>query len=369
MDEIIERLSKWTIGEEAGPISIHLDLTNRCNQRCAFCWQRNHEKIGLLDLKNELPEKKLLSMVDEAAGLGVKEWLISGGGEPMLRTKPCLNVMKRIKTHGMFGDIITNGTFLNEENIKDLIRVGWDRIRFSLNADRKEIHDSMVKLEGSYDKIIENARLINRYKKLYRNKVPELGFNTVITSKNYMRIPHLIKLLKKLNGSLLNFQTLILYEKSDKNYALSREQQEDLKRYISEGIRLAGRYGIHTNLQDYTNSELVDSSNKVAKMDTIMRKEKKKGFLNTHCYEPWYLMTIRANGIVGSCRLFGDSGEKLHDKSLRNVWFGNYFTKARKKQVGMDIPDFCKNCGVNEMVENRRIRDELNKRVREKNNG
>jgi MoaA/NifB/PqqE/SkfB family radical SAM enzyme len=361
MNETVKRLSKWVKGEKAGPISIHLDLTNRCNQKCTFCWQRSHEKMGLLDLKNELSDKKLLSIIDEAAALEVKDWLISGGGEPMLRTKLCVNIMKKIKSYGMFGDIITNGTFLNDENIKELVNVGWDRIRFSLNADNKEIHDSLTQLEGSFDKVIENARLINKYKKIYKKDVPELGFNTVITSKNYMRIPALIKLLKKLGGNLINFQTLILYEKSSKEYGLTKEQQKDLKRYISKGIKLARRYRIHTNLSNYSDSELVKSSNEVAKMDTLMKKEKKEGFLNTHCYEPWYLMTIRANGIVGSCRLFGDSGVTLHNKSLKDVWFGEYFKKARKKQVSLEIPDFCKNCGVNEMIENKRIRSELNK--------
>ena len=124
-----ERLIQFYKGEKPGPISIHIDLTNRCNQRCLFCWQRSHERIGLLDLENELSDEQLLDFVREAAEMGVMDWLISGGGEPTVRTDLCRQVMERIKEYGMFGDIITNGTLLDEDWARRLVEIGWDRFR------------------------------------------------------------------------------------------------------------------------------------------------------------------------------------------------------------------------------------------------
>src|SRR3989338_975878 len=121
----------WASGEPQGPVSIHLDPTNRCNISCVFCWMRSHERWGLLDTSGELSNERLLRLVDEAASLGVVDWVISGGGEPTVRPVP-LEVMRRIKRLGMQGDIITNGTLFREGHIRELVELGWDRIRVSI---------------------------------------------------------------------------------------------------------------------------------------------------------------------------------------------------------------------------------------------
>jgi len=361
MEEIIKQMLLWKKGEKAGPISIHLDLSNRCNLRCKFCWQRSHERIGLVDTKNEISEERLLKLVKEAHDLGVKDWLLSGGGEPMLRTETCIKVMKEIKKYGMFGDIITNGCFLNEENIKELVHIGWDRIRFSINGSDKEIHDSIVSKDGTFTEVIKNIELINKYKREYRKQKPEIGFNTVINSLNYRDFPNIVVLLKRLNGCLLNVQNVILYSDDEKIYALNKEQIKDAYIYLKKALDLANNYKIHTNLGSYINQEILDKSNKVSKMDKIImdKSQSQDPFINIPCYEPWYLMTIRANGIIGSCRLFGDSGAELADKTLKEIWHGSYFDNARKKLLTGKLADYCKKCGANEIFENVKIREGL----------
>jgi MoaA/NifB/PqqE/SkfB family radical SAM enzyme len=361
MEEIIKRMLLWKKGQKAGPISIHLDLSNRCNLKCKFCWQRSHERIGLVDIKNEISEERLLKLVREAYELGVKEWLLSGGGEPMLRTETCIKVMKEIKKYNMHGDIITNGCFLNEENIKELLQIGWDRIRFSIDGSTKEIHDSIVSKEGTFNRVIKNIELINKYKRIYRKQNPEIGFNTVINSHNYKDFPYIVALLKRLNGCLLNVQNVILYSDEEKIYALNKEQIKESYGYLKKALDLANRYKIHTNLSSYINQEILDKSNKVSKMDKIIMDKLKSqdSFINIPCYEPWYLMTIRANGIIGSCRLFGDSGVELTDQSLQEIWQGSYFNDARKKLLTGKLADYCKKCGANEIFENVKIREGL----------
>ena len=113
------------------------------------------------------------------------------------------------------------------------------------------------------------------------------------------------------------------------------------------------------------NEEVIE---KTTEMDTIVELGKKgvkkikksHPFLKVFCYEPFYLVTIRANGIVGSCRLFGDQGVSIHDKTLREVWFGEYFNKARKTLM-KGPQSFCSKCGSNEMLEQQKIREKLSK--------
>jgi len=370
MEEKLKRLIKWSKGKPQGPISIHLDPTNKCNIKCKFCWQRSHERMGLVDIKNELSEEKLLQIVKEASKLEVKDWLISGGGEPLVRYNTTINVMKEIKKLGMQGDIITNGTNFKEKDIQELARLGWDRIRFSINAPDKKTHDFLTSTEGSFDKAVKSFKLFNKYKQNLNKNKPEIGFNTVINSKNYKKFPELIRFLYSLGGELLNVQTIILYSKKKKKWGLNKKQRKEFKNYVKESLELTKKYGIKTNLHEYLDQELVKNSNEISQMKKVVNPrigEKQGDFSDASCFEPWYLMTIRANGIVGSCRLFGDEGISIHNKSLKDIWLGEYFQKARQRLLNNNTPDYCANCGANEFIENKRVREELKREKKVKN--
>ncbi len=365
MEELIKRLVNWSKGNPQGPMSIHLDPTNRCNLRCRFCWQRSHERFGWLDRKNELSEKKLLEIVKEAAKLGVKDWLISGGGEPFVRLSTTTKLMVEIKKYGMFGDIITNGTLLDEFYIKKIVKAGWDVIRFSVNAPNKEIHDFMVDSKGAYEKVIKNIKLLQKIKKEMKSENPIFGFNTVITSKNYFLFPELVELLNDLGGKILNTQTIILYDTLEKVWSLNKKQKKESIKYLKKAAKLCERYKIKNNLNKYLEKEVIEKTTEMDSIIELGKKEIKKiksknPFLKAFCYEPFYLVTIRANGVVGSCRLFGDGGDNIHNKTLKEIWFGNYFSNARKTLLkGPQV--FCSKCGSNEMLEQKRIREELSK--------
>lgn len=364
IEERTIRLLEWSKDNPQGPISIHLDPTNRCNLKCRFCWQRSHERFGWLDTSNELSEKKLLSIIKEAAELGVKDWLISGGGEPFVRTDTTITVMKAIKKYGMWGDIITNGTLPNDNHLEKIVKYGWDAFRVSINAPIAEEHDFLVDSKEAFEKAIGNIRKLVELKKKFKSEKPEIGFNTVINRKNYTRMPEIIEFLHSLGGSFINVQTIILYSKEEQKWSLEEDHRRDSQKYIKKSINTANKLGIRTNLDSYLDKDVMRDSTEMDKMKDLGKLDVQKikhpnKFFKTFCFEPFYLMTIRSNGTVGSCRLFGDDGDNITNKTLREVWFGEYFTKSRQAQIDGSTPDFCSKCGSNEFLENRKIRNEL----------
>ena len=364
MEELIKRIKEWSKGKPQGPISIHLDPTNRCNLRCRFCWQRSHERFGWLDRKTELSEKKLLEIVKDAAKLGIKDWLISGGGEPFARLSATTKTMIEIKKHGMHGDIITNGTLLNEFYSRKIIESEWDVIRFSVNAPLESVHNFMVDKKDSFKKVIRSIKTIQKLKEKLRKEKPVIGFNTVITSRNYILFPSLVDLLNDLGGKILNVQTIILYDTIEKIWSLNEEQRKDSIKYFKKALKKCKKYGIRTNIDSYVQKDVIEKTTEMGSIVDLGKKEVKKfkgnSFLKAFCYEPFYLVTIRANGIVGSCRLFGDSGESIHNKTLAQIWFGEYFNNARKTLL-KGPQSFCSKCGSNEFLEQAKIRNELAK--------
>lgn len=359
----MKRLKQWQEGNPQGPISIHLDPSNRCNLNCVFCWQRSHERKGWISYE-EMSEEKLLGLVEEAAEMGVEHWLLSGGGEPLLRTETALKVMERIKELGMHGDIITNGTTIDEEHVERLVECGWDRVRFSINAPDAETHDFLVGEEGTFEDAMKNIIRFNRLKEEYGKEKPEIGFNTVINSENWDKLHEIMSMLADLDGDLMNVQTIILYSEKEEKWTLDEEEKRKLSKYVKRANKIAVDNGIDTNVDEYLHEDLVDKSNEMDEMDDVIERERQKirnkeGLKGAYCYEPWYLMTIRSDGTVGSCRLFGDDGVNIQDKSLKEVWLGEYYQKNREKLKQGKPLDFCSKCGSNEFLENKKIRESL----------
>jgi MoaA/NifB/PqqE/SkfB family radical SAM enzyme len=238
-------------------------------------------------------------------------------------------------------------------------------MRFSVNAPIERVHDFMVGRRGAFRQVMRNIRLTQRVKKELDADRPKVGFNTVITSRNYFLFPQLVELLHQLGGEMLNVQTIILYDKVEKVWSLNEEQRADSIKYFRAAVKACRQYGIRTNLASYAQPDIIEKTTEMDRIVDLGRRELRRvkpahPFLHTFCYEPFYLVTIRANGTVGSCRLFGDEGDNIHTKSFRQIWFGDYFSAARKTLLRGPQP-FCSKCGSNEMLEQQRIRVELSR--------
>ena len=317
----------------------------------------------MLDTSHELSNERLLRLVDEAAALGAVDWLISGGGEPTVRPVT-FELMKRIKQRGMQGDIITNGTLLREEQLSSLVSLGWDSIRVSILGPDAETHDRLANAPGSFEKAMRALRTIARLKEDLGRDAPEIGFNTVLSSGNYMHLPEMVAVLAEFGGNNINTQTIILYSKEEEWTSLNEEQRKEFPRYAREAVYLAKKQGIRTNLGSYLDRDVAQRGAKFERIHELMDTPF-EGFLGNHCFEQFYLMTVRANGIVGSCRLFGDEGTSLHGQSLGEVWYGPYFTRAREQVLRHELFNYCRHCNANEYMENLKIRERLVPAARE----
>ncbi|MFB6215827.1 MAG: SPASM domain-containing protein, partial [Candidatus Aenigmatarchaeota archaeon] len=233
-----------------------------------------------------------------------------------------------------------------------------------INGPEAGLHDHLVGREGSFRNAIKNIIRFNKYKRELGTTKPEIGFNTVINSENWNRLHEIMHLLAKLGGELMNVQTIILYSEEEEKWTLDRKQKEELPKYVKKANRVAMENGIDTNVDQYLDQNLVDKSNEMDGMDEVIEDERKsvdnrEGLKSAYCYEPWYLMTIRADGTVGSCRLFGDDGIDIHERSLKEVWLGDYYQKNRERLKEGDPLEYCSKCGSNEFLENKKIREDL----------
>jgi len=145
MDEKIKRLAMWAHGKKAPPLTLELNITNRCNLRCRMCWLRfakpNYE---------EMKDEELVRIIDEAITLGIKEFRFPGSGEPLMRKKILFELMEKVKEGKGNGLLISNGTLFSEEDVKKLVEMEWDVLTISLDGPSPKINDYIRGVEGSF---------------------------------------------------------------------------------------------------------------------------------------------------------------------------------------------------------------------------
>jgi MoaA/NifB/PqqE/SkfB family radical SAM enzyme len=350
MDEKIERLLKFANGEKAPPYTLDINPTDKCNLKCIHCWQRAFEKI---DSGYELPDNKLLEIVKEAIKFGVEEFEITGGGEPLMKKELTLKIMEMIKKNKKFGNITTNGTLFNSDDARKIVKIGWDRVTFSLDGPYAEINDS-IRGKGSFESVMKSISLFNQIKEKMKKKIPILKFNVVVNRKNYNRIYEMIKLAKKVNCSIVHFDSLTVHSKIGKKLKLNRKQEVEFGKNTESTKKLAEGFGIWTDINFLTNKFLEKSN----EMEDILKKESSsENFSSLVCYEPWWHLVVKTNGTAQPCCLYDEKEDDLKNKTLREIWFGDFFKKIRENIKHKQLSKYCSICNAGQVFENRMIRE------------
>lgn len=375
--EEYKRVLNWFKGKKQPPFKVDIELHRRCNSRCLSCSRRaslDYERLNEISKTLEMPLEKWLSIVDEAAKLGVREWHIAGGGEPMFLPEMTLPVMRRIKSWDMLGIITTNGTLWKDSYIENVVKMGWDRIHFSIDGPNAEVHDFLRNVPGTFDKVMKAIDKFNKLKKKYRTDRPMLNMNMVLSRKNYQLLPEMVKLAKKKRIEFIFVDPLIVYSEIGAKLKMRREDIVKFPKFLEEAKALAEKFKINNNfsgLENNLQAELIEKSsrmNEVVKED-VERAEKINAskflqtFLTVPCYKPWFHMTIKCDGRTTSCDVPVGGGDSIKNKSLKEVWYGPYFQQLRKKLESHKIPDFCAQCNPSHATQRRKMRLEIIKNL------
>jgi MoaA/NifB/PqqE/SkfB family radical SAM enzyme len=302
----------------------------------------------------QMTERRLLKIPEEAAELGVKEWVVSGGGEPMMRKQYTLKVLKKIKEYNMWGLLTTNGTLLDKNDARFLVKIGWDQVQFSIDGPNKEINDHL-RGEGSFEKATRAVKILKKIRDDMKSNKPYIGFNVILNKLNFDRLDSMVKLANEVGSELVYLEPLYPGYSSEKLDLDGKKKK--LHKQIKKVVRTAKEFGIDTNIETFYENWLVDKTNF---KNTILREVKhlENGFTSAPCFRPWYLMGVKASGFAGCCSTFEDGGF-VNKKSLKGVWFGKVFNRIRDNMIEKKIPDYCSKCSVVVLMENREIRKRL----------
>ena len=154
--------------ESALPLSIHWDLTWRCDHKCVHCYltERRQDELTLDEAK---------VVLDQLAEAGVMMLLISGG-DPFLRPD-AIDILKEARARSFDIKINTHGNFIDDQLADQLAQIAPSRISISIYSSSPEEHEAVTLIEGSHAKSLAAAqRLIDRGVKV-NLKTPVMDHN------------------------------------------------------------------------------------------------------------------------------------------------------------------------------------------------
>ena len=135
---------------EAIPLSAQLELTFRCNHRCAFCYNAPSERP-------EMTTEDLFETLRKISELGVLYATLTGG-EPLCR-KDFWEIAAEVRRLGMALRVYSNGYLLADPAIaRRLADLHPLKVEISLHRSRPEIHDALTRVPGSLDRTVSGIR-------------------------------------------------------------------------------------------------------------------------------------------------------------------------------------------------------------------
>ena len=133
------------------PLSVQLDVTYRCNERCVHCYL-DHDDHG------EMTTAEIRDLLEQLAEAGVF-FLCFSGGEVLMRMDffPILEYARAL----LFDVKIKTNAFMIREKEADRMReLGVRTVQVSIYSHQPEVHDAITRLPGSLKRSLAGIRLL-----------------------------------------------------------------------------------------------------------------------------------------------------------------------------------------------------------------
>jgi MoaA/NifB/PqqE/SkfB family radical SAM enzyme len=164
------------------PLAAYLELTYRCNWRCAFCYNPRHFDLFGLGLA------EWSQVLDDLRELGTLSVTLTGG-EPL--THPQFVPIVRAARDRRFAlRIFTNGTLISEGMADAIAEIRPLSVELSLHGACAETHERVTGAMGSFEAMFRGLE------RLKRRRVPLL-LKSLLTSANESELDGMIALAER----------------------------------------------------------------------------------------------------------------------------------------------------------------------------
>jgi SynChlorMet cassette radical SAM/SPASM protein ScmE len=316
------------------PRNVDIDITNRCNLRCKYCYYFT----GAGDTGQDLPTEEWLTFFDELRRCALMNVCLAGG-EPFLR-QDLPQLLERIVRNQMRFSLLSNGTVISEEMAAFLSATErCNHVQVSVDGSKPETHDA-ARGEGNFMKALKGIQILRQH------RIP-VTVRVTITQYNVADLEEIARLLLE-EIKLPSFSTNAAGYMGlcRQNIAELRLTAEDRSRAMATLLKLTrkyhGRIGAQAGPLAEARQWLQMEQARQAGLDSLPGK----GYLRA-CGGVMNKIAVRADGVMVPCTQMShiELG-RINQDDLQEVW--QHHPELTRLRQRVDIPlsefEFCQGC-------------------------
>ena len=209
------------------PFLVALNLTRRCNLKCAHCYlDAGARAAGDAD---ELSTAEVETVLDQIAALSQETMVVLTGGEPLLRPD-----LESIARHGaglgLMVVVGTNGTPLDQKRVASLQAAGVAGVGISLDSLDPAYHDCFRGRPGAWAKTMAAIDACRRAGLCF-----QLHFS--VTEENADQLDAMIGFAREAGAMVLNVFFLVCTGRGESVTNISAETYEAVLRRLTRAAR------------------------------------------------------------------------------------------------------------------------------------
>jgi len=209
------------------PFLVALNLTRRCNLRCAHCYlDAGTRRDGG---PGELATGEVQDLLDQIAALSRETMVVLTGGEPLLRGDLC-TIAAHASDLGLMVVIGSNGTLLDDVQARALQAAGVQAVGISLDSLDPACHDRFRGHSGTWAKTMRGIDVCRRAGLLFQ-------IHFTVTDDNAHELETMISFARAAGAAVLNVFFLVCTGRGESITNISRETYDAVLRRVAEAAR------------------------------------------------------------------------------------------------------------------------------------
>lgn len=287
------------------PVSYSIEPTNHCNLQCPECPSglgTLTRPLGLLQIE------RFQQIIDEIKSTGFYVQLFFQG-EPFIN-KQIVQMISYAKESNVYISISTNGHFINEGNVDNVLRNAPDKLIYSVDGLDEESYQN-YRVGGTFEQADKGLKtLINRKKELGLHK-PFVEFQFIVMKQNEYQLDDVLRYGKEVGVDKVVFKTMQI------------SSYENALKFLPSNKKYRRYY-------------LYDQSFRI------------KNGIKNHCFALWRTSVITWDGRVVPCCFDKDAQFEfgiVNGRTFKDIWISEKYQNFRNKVLtNRKSVDMCTNC-------------------------
>lgn len=311
----------------AGPLTVHLDLTNGCNAACVTCWDHSpllKEPRPAAWKRQRVDLARFQATIDDLASMGsLRGVVLSGMGEPL--THPDIyRMISACKAKGWHVMMITN---LVAADIEALVKTGVDQLLVGVQGVSPDSYTAFHPgwTERHFFTMCQYLRRLQRTSVNVRHV-------QVIDTNTAPELVEMVRFGKSFGAERVNYKLASLARGTEATAITEDQRAWMLGEGVPEARRLAGELGVATNL-DLFEVQLRAGGRATAPIQQI------------GCAMGYVYSRITVDGEVLYCCNTEVKVGHLDEAPLSTLWYGPAWQALREQLAAGHYPQGCEQCG------------------------